>query len=145
MRTRLCCSVLLPPCMGVRIAQAYRRNGPTMFVAGGVCVPGMFLYVGTVRQQNSPYFCVFKYATLYRFLYWFWEKNRLFCSLRYSLPCSTGDHIASWTGVIFLVFRANELRSGRGARNTFPRRACMSGSSRSLCPFLFACLKNAKK
>ena len=21
------------------------------------------------------------YATLYRFLYWFWEKNRLFCSL----------------------------------------------------------------
>ena len=45
------------------------------------------------RLQNSPYFCVFKYAravkqkvlnedaTLYRFLYWFWEKNRLFCSL----------------------------------------------------------------
>ena len=54
------------------------------------------------RLQNSPYFCVFKYAravkqkvwnkavnrerdsyaTLYRFLYWFWEKNRLFCSLQ---------------------------------------------------------------
>ena len=69
------------------------------------------------RLQNSPYFCVFKYAravkrgwkqrarlgrdakntfffsrsrasraqdsyaTLYRFLYWFWEKNGLFCSL----------------------------------------------------------------
>ena len=53
------------------------------------------------RLQNSPYFCVFKYAravkqkvwneaenrgqdsyaTLYRFLYWFWEKNQLFCSL----------------------------------------------------------------
>ena len=51
------------------------------------------------RLQNSPYFCVFKcaravkqkvwneaenrdfYATLYRFLYSFWEKNRLFCSL----------------------------------------------------------------
>ena len=65
------------------------------------------------RLQNSPYFCVFKYAravkqevwnetenrewdssharralrarktdtTLYRFLYWFWEKNRLSCSL----------------------------------------------------------------
>ena len=60
------------------------------------------------RLQNSPYFCVFKYgravkqnvwneaenierdwgeraqdfyATLSRFLNWFWEKNRLFCSL----------------------------------------------------------------
>ena len=44
-----------------------------------------------------------------------------------------------------LVYRANELRIGRGARDTFPRRACMSGSSRSLCPFPFACLKNAKK
>ena len=60
------------------------------------------------RLQNSPYFCVFKYAravkqkvwneaedrerdceahardaSLYRFLYWFWEKKkkRLFCSL----------------------------------------------------------------
>ena len=57
-----------------------------------------------VRLQNSPYFSVFKfaravkqkvwtralraedsYATLYRFLYWFWEKTRLFCSLRWSL------------------------------------------------------------
>jgi len=27
------------------------------------------------RAQDS-------YATLYRFLYWFWEKNRLFCSLQ---------------------------------------------------------------
>ena len=55
----------------------------------------------SLRLQNSPYFCVFKYArvvkqkvwneaenrerdpygTLYRFLYWFWEKKRLFCSL----------------------------------------------------------------
>ena len=45
------------------------------------------------RLQNSPYFCVFKYAravkqkvscaTLDRFLYWFWEKNRLFCSLNF--------------------------------------------------------------
>ena len=52
------------------------------------------------RLQNSPYFCVFKharavkglkrgwnkewdsYATLYRFLYWFSEKIRLFYSLR---------------------------------------------------------------
>ena len=65
------------------------------------------------RLQNSPYFCVFKYARavkqrsgtrlktesdtgvwgsrasraqdpyakLYRFLYWFWEKNGMFCSL----------------------------------------------------------------
>ena len=59
------------------------------------------------RLQNSPYFCVFKYAravkqkvwneaenrerdwgetlnfyaTLYRFLNWFWEKQRLFWSL----------------------------------------------------------------
>ena len=48
MRTRPYCFALLLPCIGVRIAQAYRRNGPTMFVAGGVCVPGMFLYVGTV-------------------------------------------------------------------------------------------------
>ena len=48
MRTRPYCFALLLPYIGVRIAQAYRRNGPTMFVAGGVCVPGMFLYVGTV-------------------------------------------------------------------------------------------------
>ena len=48
MRTRPYCFALLLPCIGVRIAQAYRRNGPTMFVAGGVCVPDMFLYVGTV-------------------------------------------------------------------------------------------------
>ena len=54
------------------------------------------------RLQNSPYFCVFKYewavkqkaahalracearalrATLYRSLYWLWERKRLFCSL----------------------------------------------------------------
>ena len=26
------------------------------------------------------------YATLYRFLYWFWEKNRLFCSLLENIP-----------------------------------------------------------
>ena len=32
--------------------------------------------------QNGPYFCVF--ASLYRFLYWFWEKNQLFCSLEES-------------------------------------------------------------
>ena len=62
----------------------------------------IFAYSST----REPYFCVFKYAravkqkvwneaenrerdwgetlyaTLYRFLYWFWEKNRLFCSLR---------------------------------------------------------------
>ena len=59
---------------------------------------------GNFRLHNSPYFCLFKYtravkqkvsnktenrerdwltyATLYRFLYWFWGKNRLFCSLR---------------------------------------------------------------
>ena len=52
------------------------------------------------KLQNSPYFCVFKYAravkglneaenkerdsytTLYQFLYWFSEKIRLFYSLR---------------------------------------------------------------
>ena len=45
----------------------------------------------------------------------------------------------------FLVFRANELRSGRKTRDTFPRRACMSGAPRSLCPFPFARPKNAKK
>ena len=33
--------------------------------------------------QNSPYFCVFA-TLLYRFLYWFWEKNQLFCSLEES-------------------------------------------------------------
>ena len=70
-----------------------------------------------LRLLNSPYFCVFKcaravkqkvwneaenrerdwgetgvwgsYATLYRFLYWFWEKNRLFCSLFWSKRCFT--------------------------------------------------------
>ena len=77
-----------------------------------------------LRLQNSPYFCVFKYAqavkqkfwneaenrerdwgletgvwgsrasrtqdsyaTLYRLLYWFWEKNRLFCSLNAPVYC----------------------------------------------------------
>ena len=29
-----------------------------------------------LRVQDS-------YATLYRFLYWFWQKNRLFCSVRF--------------------------------------------------------------
>ena len=48
MRTRPYCFALLLPCTRVRIAQAYRRKRPTMFVAGGVCIPGMFLYVGTV-------------------------------------------------------------------------------------------------
>ena len=40
------------------------------------------------RLQNSPYFCEFKYARAVRLLrhalqilYWFWGKNRLFCSL----------------------------------------------------------------
>ena len=33
------------------------------------------------RTQDS-------YATLYRFLYWFWEKNRLFCSLCNTWPCN---------------------------------------------------------
>ena len=47
-------------------------------VHGAACT--LFLF----RLQNSPYFCVFKYAravTLYRFLHRFWEKNRLFYSL----------------------------------------------------------------
>ena len=60
---------------------------------------------------------------------------------RYSIPCSTGDHIANRTGVIFWFFGQKNCE----ARDTFPRRACMSGSFRSLCPFPFACLKNAKK
>ena len=68
MRTRPYCFALLLPCTGVRIAQAYRRKRPTMFVAGGVCIPGMFLYVGTVYhavqatvyKQNSCYFLVFR-------------------------------------------------------------------------------------
>ena len=68
MRTRPYCFALLLPCTGVRIAQAYWRKRPTMFVAGGVCIPGMFLYVGTVYhavqatvyKQNSCYFLVFR-------------------------------------------------------------------------------------
>ena len=63
------------------------------------CARG-FSWKFSTRLQNSSYFCVSKYAravkqkvygrvrlawdsyaTLYRFLYWFWEKNRLFCSL----------------------------------------------------------------
>ena len=41
-----------------------------------------------IRLQNSLYFFIFKNtrvakqkAMLYRFLYWFWEKKKLFCSL----------------------------------------------------------------
>ena len=101
------------------------------------------------RLQNSPYFCVFKYAeqsnkrsgtrlknrerdwgetlkirffspasqsvwglraaraqdsyaTLYRFPYWFWEKNRLFCSLGHN------THIY-FLSVLFLVGRIGPL------------------------------------
>ena len=39
--------------------------------------------LGRVRQEKDSY------ATLYRFLYWFWEKNRLFCSLFWSKRCFT--------------------------------------------------------
>ena len=49
--------------------------------------------------------------------------------------------IESRTGVIFWFSGQTNCE----ARGTFPRRACMSDSSRSLCPFPFACLKNAKK
>ena len=68
-----------------------------------------------LRLLNSPYFCVFKcaravkqkvwneaenrgsrasraldsYGMLYRFLYWFLEKTRLFCSLFWSKRCFT--------------------------------------------------------
>ena len=52
-----------------------------------------------IRLKNSPYFCLFKYtqavkqkAMLYRFLYWFWEKNQLFCSLiLYRQPPTTAQ------------------------------------------------------
>ena len=108
MRTRLYCSALLPPCMGVLIAQATGGNElqcllPAVYVYP-VC---SYMSVQYTMQYRRPY--------------------------------------SKLTGVIFLVFRANESRSGRGARGTFPRRACMSGALRSLCPFPFARLKNAKK
>ena len=57
----------------------------------------LLIYTFVIRLQNSPYFCVFKYARAVKqkvsnkaenrerdwgeTLYWFWEKNRLFCSL----------------------------------------------------------------
>ena len=37
------------------------------------------------RVRIARFVRVDSHATLYRFLYWFWEKNRLFCSLH----CST--------------------------------------------------------
>ena len=110
MRTRPYCFALLLPCTGVRIAQAYRRKRPTMFVAGGVCIYPVCSYMSVqyTMQYRRPY--------------------------------------TSRTAVIFWFSGQTNTRSGRGgARCTFPRRACMAGSSRSLCPFPFAYLKNAKK
>ena len=91
-----------------------RQGPPPAWALISYCVSDN---TSVVRLQNSPYFCVFKYAravkqkvwneaenrerdwgetgvwglrasraqdsfaTLYRFLYWFWEKKQLFCSL----------------------------------------------------------------
>ena len=87
-----------------------------MNTAHGFCFIHERLICLFITLQNSPYFCVSKYAravkqkvwneavnrerhalracearalrarktltaTRFRFLYWFWEKNRLFCSL----------------------------------------------------------------
>ena len=86
------------------------------------------------RLQNRPYFCVFKYAravkqkvwneadsyaTLYRILYWFWEKTRLFCSLVLQQ-------------LIFAMFLKNpHPKSGRRRLREFLLRA--------LCPWKFWC------
>ena len=42
----------------------------------------------------------YSYATLYRLLYWFWEKNRLFCSLTYWISMTLRDQIRSDPGRI---------------------------------------------
>ena len=43
----------------------------------------------------SPHTPYYSYATLYRFLYWFWEKNRLFCSLSVSRLWG-GARVVQW-------------------------------------------------
>ena len=41
----------------------------------------IFAYSSTREQSNKRYGMGLKTESDYRFLYWFWEKNRLFCSL----------------------------------------------------------------
>ena len=58
----------------------------------------------------------YSYATLYRLLYWFWEKNRLFCSLTYwiwrrlrPLPIAK----LSPSNICSLVFAASIMTTAR--------------------------------
>ena len=51
---------------------------------------GVFKYAWAVNKSSETRLktecearAYYSYATLYRLLYWFWEKNRLFCSLTY--------------------------------------------------------------
>ena len=115
-------------------------NGPTLFIRHASAITGQNkcweLLAQKFRLQNSPYFCVFKYtrgvkqkvwneaenrerdyATPYRFIYWFWEKNRLFCTQKFDLfqtlrnntqqhatGCANGRKFTSSLSLIMLYY-----------------------------------------
>ena len=91
------------------------------------------------RLQNSPYFCVFKYAravkqkvlnedaTLYRFLYWFWERNRLFCSLLILALWVPATMCSAWS-TPWDKGRGGEGRGGGGGPPLDPPLMCLFSS-----------------
>ena len=55
--------------------QSNKRSGTRLDWGGTVFFPSPHTPYGRVRLARKD-----SYATLYRFLYWFWEKNQLSCS-----------------------------------------------------------------